>query len=808
MRALLAFVLVFLLWILNTAARAQEPKNYEFDPRFLRQFEGMNQMDLSQFNKTAGFLAGSYDVQLVLNEQHFGNIRARFAINPQKPQQVPQLCLSKTLLDALNIDPKKLTPNQKQQFKTARENIGNACIFFDEAIDFGQYIYAHNDFKLSILIDQNHQKSPDAIQHYPRANAAFARYSLSASAQRTGQSAQKNASLGLGVGALLKQFYLQHDGHFYHNAQQQDYQNHETFAGTLLGAGHINLLAGNLYSRQHYHDNFKINGVVLLDERPQLGWAPLVKGVAHSFAKVRILQNGTVIYQTNVAAGEFVIDDLSPAYSGNLEVEITEANGSVQRFWIFNRYNQALLRPKNLTWQLAAGTLESAPKPAVLAASLGYGLNNFMSLYGGANLTADYFSAKIGSNIGSILGATAVDFTLHQSADFYQKKPKTTRQTGGKWALWHHVYFADGKTDLNANVQYFLPRAYMGMQAFYAQAGQNNQPLLAQYQLGINQNLSAHWGSIYAHYGHSQYRHGNSQNNHGLSYQNGYRNLSYALGWQQNGDNQNLYANLNISWGSSHNISSQHGISKNGSYLNYRNGVTGSKQAAMDVNYQINHDHSAQNNSLNAQINARGSGGNLNASASKNGQYQNLSASASGALVYHTGGVNFVDYLNTPFAIVHAPNAAGSRINASKIAKNDYAIVSGLSPWTNNALLLQPDPNNINLEYDYSSTGIYPSSHSANLVRFATRLKVALLFQLQYIQADGSRAYIPFGAQAEDAKTGAPLGFVIEGGRLLLNSELHRDYQIKVTWQQHSCQFQFNNQQMSDLQIIGKLCTQ
>lgn len=65
----------------------------------------------------------------------------------------------------------------------------------------------------------------------------------------------------------------------------------------------------------------------------QRGFAPVVKGIAQTNAVVTIRQNGSVIYQTTVPPGEFEINDLYPtSYSGDLDVQIEEANGTIRSF--------------------------------------------------------------------------------------------------------------------------------------------------------------------------------------------------------------------------------------------------------------------------------------------------------------------------------------------------------------------------------------------------------------------------------------------------------------------------------------------
>lgn len=65
----------------------------------------------------------------------------------------------------------------------------------------------------------------------------------------------------------------------------------------------------------------------------QRGFAPVIRGMAHSNAKVTVSQHGYVIYETFVSPGAFAIKDLYPtAQSGDLDVQVKESDGSVRTF--------------------------------------------------------------------------------------------------------------------------------------------------------------------------------------------------------------------------------------------------------------------------------------------------------------------------------------------------------------------------------------------------------------------------------------------------------------------------------------------
>ncbi len=84
-------------------------------------------------------------------------------------------------------------------------------------------------------------------------------------------------------------------------------------------------------------DSFRFSGVSLVSDDNMLppnlrGYAPEVVGVAKTNAKVTISQQGRVIYETQVAAGPFRIQDINDAISGELDVRVEEQDGSVQAF--------------------------------------------------------------------------------------------------------------------------------------------------------------------------------------------------------------------------------------------------------------------------------------------------------------------------------------------------------------------------------------------------------------------------------------------------------------------------------------------
>jgi hypothetical protein len=86
------------------------------------------------------------------------------------------------------------------------------------------------------------------------------------------------------------------------------------------------------------------------------GFAPVIRGIARTNATVTVKQNGYTVYQTYVAPGSFEIRDLYPtSASGDLDIVVTEADGSVQHFVQPFSAVPVMLREGRVKYALSAG---------------------------------------------------------------------------------------------------------------------------------------------------------------------------------------------------------------------------------------------------------------------------------------------------------------------------------------------------------------------------------------------------------------------------------------------------------------------
>ncbi len=120
------------------------------------------------------------------------------------------------------------------------------------------------------------------------------------------------------------------------------------------------LTMGEDFLNSDIFDSFRFAGASLVTDDNMLppnlrGYAPEVTGVARSNARVIIRQQGRVLYETQVAAGPFRIQDINDAVTGQLDVRVEEQDGSVQEFKMDTASIPYLTRPGSVRYKVAAG---------------------------------------------------------------------------------------------------------------------------------------------------------------------------------------------------------------------------------------------------------------------------------------------------------------------------------------------------------------------------------------------------------------------------------------------------------------------
>ncbi|EPN59064.1 fimbrial usher protein, partial [Pseudomonas syringae pv. actinidiae ICMP 19096] len=141
-------------------------------------------------------------------------------------------------------------------------------------------------------------------------------------------------------------------------------------------------------------------------------YAPIVRGIAKTHAKVVIRQNDSELYQTTVAPGPFEISDLTTSgYSGDLQVTVNEADGSVSRFSVPYSALPESLRTNDSRYSVALGKTRDSNAPF---SEMTYqrGLSNSITANSGLRVAQGYQALALGGVYANWMGAFGMDSTF------------------------------------------------------------------------------------------------------------------------------------------------------------------------------------------------------------------------------------------------------------------------------------------------------------------------------------------------------------------------------------------------------------
>ncbi len=201
--------------------------------------------------------------------------------------------------------------------------------------------------------------------------AAFVDYSLTGGQAHHQNGDTTSSYLSLRNGVNLGPWRLRNTSAWsYSNAGGNRFQSQSSWLSRDIRSLNSQLRIGDAWTAGDLFDSVAFRGVQLSSSQSMLpdsqrGFAPTIRGVAHSYARVSVSQNGYVIYETWVAAGPFVINDLFPgAQSGDLQVTITESDGSKRVFTQPYSAVPFMRRQGSLKYSLNAGRFHSGSSDA------------------------------------------------------------------------------------------------------------------------------------------------------------------------------------------------------------------------------------------------------------------------------------------------------------------------------------------------------------------------------------------------------------------------------------------------------------
>jgi len=784
--------------------------------------------------------AGNYRIDLHMNGEWKGRTEVRFeARNPG--DLVAQPCFDGALVEMLGFDLEKFSTSVREQLHAGEQ----LCLPLAELIEGAAAHYDHSDFKLNvsapqILLRRDARGYVDPSLWDDGITAGTLQYDYNMYRSETAGNDQTSHYLGLRAGFNLGAWRLRYRGSANRRSGGgSQYRSDVLYAERGLPALRSRLTLGETVTDGQVFESVTFRGAKLdSDDRMYpdslRGYAPVVRGVAQSNARVQISQRGMPIYEITVPPGPFVIDDLFPnGTGGDLLVTVTEADGSQNQFTVVYSAVAELLRPGFTKYSLVAGEYRNRQvtrASSFVMGTLRHGLNNTMTGYTGLMAGEGYASLAAGLAFNLPIGAVSTDITHAH-----------TRVRGLLISSGHSVQVSYSKIlpviDTNvtiASYRYSSSGFFSPSEAFQLRDGglmgsgflgggierQRNRLVL-----NAQQTLPGNWG-VFSISASSQDYH--QREGRDTQYQASYgRSISRAsVGFSAgrvrntflgNWDNQYTFnLSLPLDAGDSHmNLGSSYSHSAGNDSLqaNLSGAVGASRQLGWNLfaSAQDSEGRSTQG-SGGAGVSWTGSKARMGANASlASGGNRQYGVSLSGGVVAFGGGLVLAPQLGDTIAIVEAKDAHGAAVGNAigvKLNRRGHAVVPWMQPFRLNSVTLDPKGLSTDVALAATIQRVAPTAGAVSLLRFETERGYSIL--LRGRREDGS--YLPFAASIYDAQ-GRHVGYISQGGQALVRVNAVSG-ELTVRWGQAAtemCQFSYRvpeHADENDYRRVDALCLQ
>lgn len=780
----------------------------EFNETFLRATGGGTHADVSRFSRGNQALPGRYRADLVINQEPVGTVDVTLQAVDADGRDV-QPCFDRTLLARIGIDLGKLSP----QAMALMQADGGACATLPQLIDGATASFDNSDQRLFVSVPQislSRQPRGYVDPQFWDDGVTGARLQYDANAYRSefdGIGATQSY-LGVDAGFNAGPWRLRHTGNLTHDSGADSrYQSVRTYAQRSIPSIKSQLTLGDAFTDGAVFDSYGFRGLQLAsDDRmfpeSQRGYAPTVHGIATSNARVQIRQDGNVIYETTVAAGAFTIDDLYPTgYGGDLEVVVTEADGSVHVSRVPYASAVNALRPGVTLHAITAGKYRNAvlqATPYVFQGTLQHGFNNLITGYGGVVASDNYSAAALGAALNTPIGAFGADITHART----RLRSQPDRE-GQSVRVSFSKLLAPTNTNITVAAYRYNSRGFLGLPDAIALRELDDRfssvgdPAIqrGKLQLSISQQLPGNGGSFYlSGFRQDYWNRQDSDTQYQAGYNNTFRRVNLGLSASRQfdlnlsrWDNQAMLT-VGVPLGSSPRAPySTTGVQRLASGATaLQQSLTGSLGEDHAFSYGINAGHTrggGQDSLSTVGANAAYASpvATLSASASRSGEYRQGSVGISGGVVAYRDGIVFSPSLGDTTAIVEAKGAGGARVVSGTGVRVDrwgHAVASSLQPFSNNPIEIDPRGLPLNVELKSTVQQATPTAGAISLIRFETA-DAGRAAILRARRANG--APVPFGAEVLDS-SGQSIGTVAQAGRIIARRLSSDSGELTVRW--------------------------
>lgn len=784
---------------------APGPQDVEFSAAFLG--ASSNRYDLSRFERGNTMLAGEYSVDLYVNEYQVSREQVAFregADGRVKP------CFTRTLLAVMSVDTRKL--------EASGANLDGDCLDLEALIPDATAAANADELRLDVSIPQvallrNARGYVDPKLWDRGVNAFTLGYTFNASQFDSDKvDHQRQAYLGLEAGLNVGGWRIRNQSNVrWSENGGADFDNINTYAQHDVDRLQSQLTVGDTFTDGRLFDSIAFRGVNLATDdrmRPDSmnGFAPVVRGVAETNARVTVRQAGYVVYETTVAPGAFEIADLGASgFGGDLEVLIQEADGRRRSFVVPFAAVPNLLRPGAWRYSATAGQIRNDfllnDTPYFVEGTYQRGLNNLLTGYVGGQMAGSdlYTSALVGAAFNTRVGALSVDVTgartkfsgkggEHKGYSARVTYSKSIPSTNTDFALAAYRYSSLGYFDLQNAVQLNdgVVGGRLGGGVSDSAGGQRSR-----FQLTLSQRLGQRAGQLYLSGSRGDYWDGRPvEMSYNAGWSNHFRNVSFSVNANRarlgNGQyDDTFYVNLSVPLGNTTsrsmppvlNLQGSHGAQGDGLMASV-NGSAGDRgQIGWGVNGNFGDTGS---DSVGVNANLRAAYANLGAAYTRGTNSQQASVSASGGLVVHPGGITLANRLGDTIGVIEAKGAKGAHLSSdgtSRVDGRGYAVVASLSPYRMNEVMLDPKGTSADVELENSRLLTAPRAGAVVPLKYKTATGQSYLIRVQ----PAAGVPIPFGAEVVNGMDQV-VGYVGQASQAFVRMSDENGGQLSIRW--------------------------
>lgn len=776
----------------------------EFNTHFINP-DSKNRIDITRFQEDAP-VPGKYNVNVIINDISMGQYDLQVSDGSDVTAE-GEICLSKKTLINLELDTGKLSDASLKLLNNADDEeylpVEKILPEANVELDTGEHTLTLSVADIYLIKRPRGYVNPALWNE--GINAGILNYNTNFYRNVTHSTQSDAFYAGINSGLNIMGWHFRHNGSLsWQDNVGRHYQSLDTYVQRHIPALSSQLTLGDAHTTGEQFDTLAFRGIQLANAEQMLpnsqrGYAPLITGIARTNAKVKVMQQNRLLYETTVAPGAFEINDLYPTgYGGELEVIIEEADGSVQRQSVPFASTSNLLRPGITHYSATLGALRKGwveDEPLLAEFTWRRGISNRFTAYTGIQGNEDYQAGQMGLALGTTVGAFSFDVTHARTALSKEYDSFGRTMSGESYQLKYSHMIQQTGSNISVAAYRFSTEGYLdymsAMQLREAMA--HNVRLDGLYRpknrLGMtaNQRLPDGWGNVYASLYQQDY-----WNQHGSDrqYQFGYNNhigrFNYSLSASRNrngeGDYETRYMlSMSIPF-SGENLFSQMSVNlnrDNDGRMREQIGLSGTALESNALSYSLSAAHANKGSSTSGAFNSslRTPVSTIQAGAGKGKNYHNFSLGMNGTAVLHSGGITLSPYSADTVALVEAKGAKGAAVSSYpgvSIDRFGYALVPYLNAWQMNEVNLDPKGLPDDIELNMTSQKVAPYSGAVVKLSYGTTMGTPVLIVLD----DESR--VPFGADVFDSNHNI-VGVVGQGRRIFARLP-EQSGQLNVQW--------------------------